>query len=66
MESFCVRYLIYGIDMAYFYSYDCICSSAIFTHNNISYLINKNTHKKQLCRDVQVLGNIRNKDSVLY
>ena len=30
------------------------------------YLINKNTHKKQLNREVQVLCNIKNKDSVIY
>ena len=30
------------------------------------YLINKNTHRKQLNCDVQVLCNIKNKDSVLY
>ena len=28
--------------------------------------INKNTHKKQLNREVQVLCNIKNKDSVIY
>ena len=66
MGRFCVRYPNYGIDIARYYGYDYICLSAIFTHNNISYLINKNTHKKQLCRDVQVLCNIRNKNSVLY
>ena len=45
MERFCVRYTKYGIDIARYYGYDYICLSAIFTHNNISYLINKNTHK---------------------
>ena len=32
----------------------------------MSHLINKNTHKKQLNHDVQVLCNIKNKDSVIY
>ena len=45
MGRFCVRYTKYGIDIARYYGYDYICLSAIFTHNNISYLINKNTHK---------------------
>ena len=66
MEHFCISYPSYGIDIARYYGYDYICLSAIFTHNNISYLINKNTHRKQLNRDVRVLCNIKNKDSVLY
>ena len=32
----------------------------------MSHLIHKNTHKKQLNHDVQVLCNIKNKDSVIY
>ena len=66
MERFCVSYSRYGIDIARYYGYDYICLSTIFNYNNISYLINKNTHKKQLCCDVQVFCNIRNKDCVLY
>ena len=66
MEHFCISYPSYGIDIARYYGYDYICLSAIFTHNNISYLINKNTHRKQLNRGVRVLCNIKNKDSVLY
>ena len=66
MKRFCVSYPRYGIDIARYYGYDYICLSTIFTYNNISYLISKNTHKKQLCRDVQVLRNIRNKDRILY
>ena len=56
----------YGIYIAHYYGYDYICLSAIFTHNNILYIINKNTHKKQLYRDVKVLQNLKNKDSALY
>ena len=66
MERFCVSYPKYGVDIACYNGYDYICLSAIFTHNNISYLINKNTHRKQLNRDVRVLCNIKNKDSALY
>ena len=66
MEHFCVSYPRYGIDIACYYDYDYICLSAILTYNNISYLMNKNTHGKQLNRNVRVLGNIKNKDSVLY
>ena len=64
MERFCVSYPRYGIDIERYYDYDYVCLSAIFTHTNISYLINKNTHGKQLNRDVRVLCNIKNKDSV--
>ena len=32
----------------------------------MSYLINKNTHRKQLNRDIWVLCNIKNKDGVFY
>ena len=66
MQRFCVSYPKYGIDIVCYFGYDYICLSAIFTHNNILYLINKNTHKKQLNRDVQVLCNIKNKDSIIY
>ena len=66
MERFCVSYPRYGIDIERYYNYDYVCLSAIFTHTNISYLINKNTHGKQLNRDVRMLCNIKNKDSVLY
>ena len=51
MERFCISYFRFGIDIARYYGYDYICLSAIFTHNNISYLTNKNTHGKQLNRD---------------
>ena len=51
MELFCISYPSYGIDIARYYGYDYICLSAIFIHNNISYLTNKNTHGKQLNRD---------------
>ena len=66
MECFCISYPKYGVDIACCNGYDYICLSAIFTHYNISYQINKNTHGKQLNRDVCVLCNIKNKDSVLY
>ena len=66
MERFCVSYPKYAVDIARYYGYDYICLSTIFTHNNISYLINKNTNIKQLNRDVRVLYNIKNKDSVIY
>ena len=54
------------MDIACYNGYDYICLGAIFTHNNISYLINKNTHRKQLNREVRVLCNIKNQDSALY
>ena len=66
MDRLCVSYPKYGIDIARYYGYDYIYISAIFTHSDISYLINKNTHRKQLNRDVRGLCNIKNKDSVLY
>ena len=66
MERFCVSYPKHGVDIACYNGYDYICLSAIFTHNNILYLINKNTHRKQLNHDVRVLCNIKNKDSALY
>ena len=66
MKRFCVSYPRYGIDIGRCYGYDYICLSTIFTYNKISCLISKNTNKKQLCRDVQVLCNIRNKDRILY
>ena len=66
MERFCVSYPKYAVNIACYYGYDYICLSTIFTHNNISYLINKNTNIKQLNRDVRVLHNIKNKDSVTY
>ena len=48
MGRFRVRYAKYGIDIARYYGYDYICLSAIFTHNNISYLIYEDTHKKRI------------------
>ena len=45
MERFCVSYNKYAVDIARYYGYDYMCLSTIFTHNNISYLINKNTYK---------------------
>ena len=65
MEHFCVSYPRYGIDIACYYDYDYICLSAILTYNNISYLMNKNTHGKQLNRNVRVLCNIKIK-TVFY
>ena len=58
MECLCICYPKYSVDIACCYGYDYICLRAIFTHYNISYLINKNTHGKQLNRDVCVLCNI--------
>ena len=66
MERFSVSYNKYAVDIARYYGYDYMCLSTIFTHNNISYLINKNTHIKQLNRNARVLYNIKNKDSVIY
>ena len=66
MERSCVSSPKYDRDIVCYYGYDYICLSTKFTHNNILYLINKNTHRKQLNRDARVLCNIKNKDSVLY
>ena len=62
--SFHESYPKYDIDIMYYDNY--IYLSTTFRHNNKTYLISKSTYEKQLVQNMQLLGDLKNKDSILY
>lgn len=61
--SFYVSYPKYDIDITYYDNY--IYLSTTFRHNN-KHLISKGTYEKQLVQNMRFLGDLKNKDSILY